>query len=192
MSTESTVFLSGNKTNLRPVSRVDIPRMLRWVNDPDVRQFVSSSFPITQKSEEEWVDSLGKNKNDVVLIIETKSGEAIGTMGLHNINWIDRVATTGAMIGEKQYWGQGYGVDAKMALLDYAFNTLNLHRVNSDVYEFNERSTKYSLRCGYKIEGRRRKALFRKGQYWDKIELGLLREEWLPLWEHYQKTGLLK
>jgi RimJ/RimL family protein N-acetyltransferase len=192
MSNPGVVFLSGKKTNLRPVSREDVPKMLRWINDPEVRRYLASIYPVTQKFEEDWVDGLGKDKNNVTLIIETKDGEAIGLMGLHKIHWVDRSATTGALIGEKSYWGKGYGVDAKMALLDYAFNTLNLHRVSSDVFEFNERSLKYSLRCGYKIEGRRREALFREGRLWDKIELGVLHEEWIPIWEKYCQSGHLK
>lgn len=192
MSTTNIVFLSGKKTNLRPVSREDIPKLLVWINDPEVRQFVSSVVPTTQKFEEDWVDGLCKDKNNVVLVIETKDGVALGLMGLHRIDWVDRVATTGALIGEKEYWGKGFGGDAKMALLDYAFNTLNLHRINSDVIAFNERSLNYSLRCGYKIEGTKRQAMFRHGKYWDRIELGLLREEWIPIWEKYNETGSLK
>jgi RimJ/RimL family protein N-acetyltransferase len=192
MSTANIVFLSGKKTNLRPVSREDIPKILQWINDPEVRQFVSSVFPTTQKFEEDWVDGLCKDKDNIVLVIMTKDGVAIGLMGLHRIDWVNRVATTGALIGEKEYWGKGFGGDAKMALLDYAFNTLNLHRINSDVIAFNQRSLNYSLRCGYQIEGTKRESMFRHGKYGDRIELGLLREEWLPVWEKYQKTGSLK
>ncbi len=192
MSTENIVFLLGNKTNLRPVSREDIPKILVWINDPEVRQFVSSVVPTTQKFEEDWVDGLCKDKDNIVLVIVTKEGKAIGLMGLHRIDWVNRVATTGALIGDKEYWGKGFGSDAKMALLDYAFNTLNLRRINSDVIAFNERSLNYSLRCGYQIEGKKRQAMFRHGKYWDRIELGLLREEWIPVWEKYQKTGSLK
>jgi RimJ/RimL family protein N-acetyltransferase len=108
-------------------------------------------------------------------------------MGIHRINWIHRYATTGAFIGEKEYWGKGYGTDAKMHLLEYAFHTLNLHKMCSSVYAFNERSVKYSLRCGYKIEGTRKQHVFRNGQYWDLIELGLLYEDWKPIWEQFNQ-----
>ncbi|TSC69945.1 MAG: GCN5-like N-acetyltransferase [Parcubacteria group bacterium Gr01-1014_46] len=192
MSTEKIVFLSGKKTILRPVFREDIPYLLKWINDPDVRQFVASIFPTTQKFEEDWVDGLGKDKDNIVVVIETKEGKPIGLMGLHRIDWVNRLATTGALIGDKEYWGKGFGTDAKMALLDYAFNTLNLNRINSDVIAFNERSLNYSLHCGYQVEGRKRQAMFRHGKYWDRIELGLLREEWLPLWEKYRETGSLQ
>ncbi len=189
---EKVVFLSGRKTNLRPVSRADIPTLLRWVNDPEVRDFVLGTFPWTEKMEEDWFDKLGKDESKVTLVIETKEGKAIGTMGIHNINWVSRTGTTGAMIGEKDCWGQGYGTDAKLVLLQYAFDTLNLFRIRSDVIGFNDRSVRYSLRCGYKVEGTRPKDIFKRGQYWDRIELGVFREDWFPIWEKYQQTGKVR
>ena len=136
--------------------------------------------------EEKWLENLAENKNDIVLGIEVK-GQLIGTMGIHKINWKDRVAITGALMGDKKYWGKGYGTDAKMALLEYAFNTLNLRKLMSSVIAYNKRSLQYSLHCGYKIEGTKRKQFFRKGEYWDEIVLGLFKEEWLPYWKKHIK-----
>jgi RimJ/RimL family protein N-acetyltransferase len=115
------------------------------------------------------------------------SGKPIGTMGIHSINWKDRTATTGALIGEKEYWGKGYGTDAKMTLLDYAFNTLNLRKIMSRVYAFNGRSLAYSLHCGYRVEGRLLRQRYAYGRYWDEIILGLFKSQWLPYWEAYNE-----
>lgn len=193
MSSElKSVFLAGRIINLRPFSKDDIPTLTRWINDPEVREFVTVVFPNTAKQEEEWYNKLGSDDKNVTLAIETKDGNLIGSMGIHRINWIDRVGTTGAIIGEKEYWGKGYGTDAKMYLLDYAFNTLNLHKVCSAVIEFNERSLKYNLHCGYRIEGERREHVFKRGNYWKLIELGLFKEEWQPIWERYQQTSKVR
>ncbi len=183
------IFLVGRRVNLRPFSRADIPTLTRWINDPEVRQFVLATLPFTEQQEEEWFNKLGKNNENIVLGIETKDGVLIGSMGIHRIEWRDRICTTGALIGEKEYWGKGYGTDAKMVLLDYIFNTLNLRKVCSGAIAYNKRSLHYSLHCGYKIEGRKRKQIFKKGRYWDLIELGLFKEEWLPIWKKYKKTG---
>lgn len=194
MSGESTkpIFLVGKNINLRPFSRDDIPTLTRWINDPEVRVFLTATLPQTEKQEEEWFNKLGSDDKNIVLAIETKEGRLIGSMGIHGINWRDRVATTGALIGEKDYWGKGYGTDAKMVLLHYAFNTLNLHKICSAVIVYNKRSLQYSLHCGYRIEGKRRKHIFKKGKYWDLIELGLSREEWLPIWRRYKRTGKIR
>ena len=186
------IFLVGRKVNLRPLARTDIPALLCWVNDPEVRQFILATFPFMEEQEEDWFKKLASDEKNFVLGIETKDGVLIGDIGVHQINWKDRTCTTGALIGEKEYWGKGYGTDAKMLLLDYIFNTLNLRKVCSGVIAYNKRSLHYSLHCGYKIEGRRRKHHFKKGRYWDLIELGLFKEEWLPIWKRYKKTGRVR
>lgn len=192
MTDRRVVFLEGRLVNLRPFSKEDIPLVTSWINDPEVREFILSCFPKTEKQEEEWFEKLGKDNENIVLCIETKEGKPIGIMGLHRIDWISRLSTTGAVIGEKDYWGKGYGTDAKMTLLNYAFNTLGLRKILSNVITFNERSLKYSLRCGYKVEGTRKAQIFKKGEFWDLIELGVFREDWLPIWEGYQATGSVR
>jgi len=186
------VFLSGRLVNLRPVQKSDIPLLTKWINDPNVRQYLASTFPHTEKQEEAWYENLGKDNKNIVLTIETKDGKPIGVMGIHKIEWQRGFGTTGAFIGESEYWGNGYGTDAKMILLDHAFNTLGLRKIYSDVIAFNKRSLRYSLRCGYKIEGRLRKHIFRKGKYWDEIVIGVFRDEWLPIWKKYKKTGKVR
>jgi RimJ/RimL family protein N-acetyltransferase len=182
------IFLRGKKVILRPLDKqTDLDRVYKWINDPDIRYFIIGIFPQTIKQEEDWLDSKGKDKNDVTLAIETLGGEFIGTIGLHGIEWHGGVATTGALIGEKKFWNRGYGTDAKMILLNYAFNVLGLRKICSRVYSFNKRSLNYSLHCGYKIEGRLKRQFLKNGKYYDIIELGLFKKDWLPHWRRYKK-----
>jgi RimJ/RimL family protein N-acetyltransferase len=182
------VFLRGKKVVLRPLNKqTDLEKVYKWINDPGIRYFVTGAFPQTIKQEEEWLDSVGKNKNSIVLAIEALGGEFIGTIGLHGIEWHNGVATTGVLIGEKRFWNKGYGTDAKMILLDYAFNELGLRKICSRVYSFNKRSLNYSLHCGYRIEGRLRGQILKNGKYYDIIELGLFKKDWLPHWRRYKR-----
>lgn len=192
MTENRVIFLSGKIVNLRPAQKSDIPHFTRWINDPKVRHYLSTTMPLTEKQEEEWFEGLGKDESKIDLIIETKDGKPIGLMGIHKIDWRSGVGTTGALIGEKEYWGQGYGTDAKMILLDYAFNTLGLRKICSGAMAFNKRSIRYSLHCGYKVEGRLRRHTFRNGKFQDQIVLGVFRDEWLPIWNHYRKTGKVR
>ena len=102
------------------------------------------------------------------------------------------IATTGALIGDKDYWGKGFGTDAKMILLDYAFNTLGLRKILSAVIDYNKRSLRYSLHCGYKIEGVRKKQIFRNGRFRDEFMLAVFKKDWLPIWRRYKRTGSVK
>lgn len=110
-------------------------------------------------------------------------------MELSHINRIHGTAVTGAVIGEKEYWGKGYGSEAKLLLLKYAFDVLNLRKICSAAIAFNERSIRYQERTGYKIEGRRANQIYADGQYWDEVLLAVYREDWLPIWKKYQEAG---
>lgn len=194
-------FIEGKNVYLRPVTHDDIPSMLKWINDPEITKYLSVYLPVTEEEEEEWVENLHKRKNDIIFAImaktvwhdgndEIQDYKFIGTMSLMGINWKDRTATTGALIGEQKYWGKGYGTEAKMFLLNYAFNTLNLRKICSTVLEYNERSHGYNLRCGYNIEGIRKKQVFKNGKYWDEILMAVFKEDWLPIWENFKKEKL--
>src|SRR4030042_834081 len=189
----SPVFLRGRRVILRPFGRDDLPVLARWINDPEVREYIGPFLPKTEIAEEEWLHKQTDNASEVILAIETvEEGRLIGSMGLHHINWKDRVATTGALIGEKDCWGKGYGTDAKMLILSYAFLELNLRKICSTVLRYTDRSLRYSLRCGYHAEGRQQEQMFKRGRYWDVVHLAIFREEWEPLWTTYNETGTLR
>jgi len=184
---QKVIFLKGKKTILRPLNKkTDLESCVRWINDPEVIQYVSMYLPSSEQDEEKWFDDLQKRKEDVILAIETLEGKFIGITGLHRINWKDRTAGHGVIIGERDCWGYGYGIDSHLVLLEYAFNTLNLYKIYSSVIAFNERSKNYHLACGYHIEGTQRNQIFKKGKYWDLFLFGVFEEEWLAVWEKYQ------
>jgi RimJ/RimL family protein N-acetyltransferase len=186
---ERIIFLEGKKVILRPLNkRTDLEKTVKWINDPDVRQFVSNFLPVAEQEEEKWFDN--RRDNDIVLIIETKDGKSIGTMGLHKIDYRNGLAITGALIGEKDYWGKGYGTDAKMILLNYAFNVLNLRKIKSGALAFNGRSINYNKKCGYKEEGVLKKEIFVNGEYVDMVQLAVFKKDFLPLWKKYQNGSI--
>lgn len=181
------VFLRGKKVTLRPHSEKDIPWLMKWVNDQEIRKFIARSMPASEKNERDWLDRINKSENDLVALMIQFKGVPIGNIGL-DINWIERIGTVGILIGEKEYWGKGLGTDASMALIEYAFNTLNLRKIEWMAKAFNKRSIACALGCGFKVEGRLREEYFDEGRYWDQIVCGMFRREWLPRFQAYQKA----
>ncbi len=180
------VFLKGRNVSLRPLERGDLVNCVRWVNDPEIREFIKNNWPMTMQDEEEWFENLGKRKpHDLTLAMVTNDGRHVGNMGLHRIDWRGRVATTGALLGEKELWGKGLGTEAKTLLLHYAFQSLNLRKICSQVIAYNDRSIAYSKKCGYKVEGVLKDHIFRGGQYWDLVQLAVFWEDFFPVWEKY-------
>jgi RimJ/RimL family protein N-acetyltransferase len=187
---QTVVCFSGSKVILRPVHpEEDLPMFMKWLNDPEVNRFIQAVHPVSLYEEKEYLEKLHTRKSDVVFAIETiKNPKFIGVVGLHGINLRDRHATTGALIGEKDCWGKGYGSEAKMFLLYHAFYNLNLRRISSAAIDFNERSKNCIQKTGYFQEGIRKEMSFREGRYWDLIEFGLFRRTFEPIWKKYQNN----
>jgi len=187
------VFLKGEKVNLRPLRKsTDFESFWRWNNDPEVRRYYGIYLPATERKVKELFDFLTHKSGQIAFGIETLEGNLIGLMTLLKINEKDQTAISDALIGEKEYWNKGYGTDAKMILLDYAFNTLNLRKIDSSIASHNKRSLQYNLHCGYKIEAVRKQQIFLRGRYIDEIWLAVFKPDWLPIWKKYQKTGKVR
>jgi diamine N-acetyltransferase len=167
----------GKRVRLRAIERDDLPAFVRWLNDPEVIQYLQMYWPLSRAQEEQWFEDSLRQQNDRIMAIETVDGLLIGDVGLHRIDWKERDATLGIVLGEKQYWGQGYGQDAIMALLRFAFETLNLHRVHLTVYAYNLRGIRCYEKCGFKKEGCLREAHYHDGRYHDEIMMGILASE---------------
>ena len=182
------VFIDGKRLYLRPPQESDLPLFVRWFNNPEIRVFLGQTHPMTEWSERKWLERLAEKGNDVVLVIVLKGkmpkqDRPIGTMGLHGIDHKNGLATTGAAIGESDCQGDGYGPEAKMILLEYAFNTLNLRKIYSRVLAFNCNSLKYSEKCGYVLEATLPKHHFRMGRYVDEHILAVYADSWRMLWK---------
>ena len=187
MSNIEVVFRKSRRVTLRPVLEIDVPSFVIWVNDPEVSGFMNVHMPMMEADEKEYFEQLHKRKPNEIVVAIVVDDKPIGTMGLHNIDYRNRRANTGALIGEKEFWGKGYGTEAKMLLLHYAFYSLNLRKICSNVISFNERSVQYSKKCGYTEEGRKKEHHYRHGSYWDEICLAVFKEEWEPLWQVFVK-----
>jgi RimJ/RimL family protein N-acetyltransferase len=106
----------------------------------------------------------------------------IGTANLVNINWKDRNAFHGMMLGDKDIRGKGYGTDTIMAIMRYAFEELGLQRLDGSMFEYNAASLAvYIKKCGWKEEGRRRNWYFRQNRFWDKIIVGVTSADYKEL-----------
>ncbi|HEY31752.1 MAG TPA: GNAT family N-acetyltransferase [Dehalococcoidia bacterium] len=177
-------MLRGEKVLLRPLKRSDITNFLKWFNEPEVTQYLNFYLPMTEMAEEKWIEDAasrtqaGTGVYFVIEAIEGDSTKPIGSMGLGGINPKDHGASFGITIGEKDYWGNGYGTEATRLILEYGFQQLNLHRISSSAFAFNERSIRLHKKVGFKEEGRQREAIFKNGRFHDLVYFGILRDEW--------------
>jgi RimJ/RimL family protein N-acetyltransferase len=104
--------------------------------------------------------------------------QGIGFVGMDGINWVHGEAWLGIGIGDRRFWGQGYGTEAVRLILKYGFGELNLYRISLNVFDYNGRAIGSYQKAGFKIEGRARSAVKRDGKRWDLVFMGILGSEW--------------
>ena len=173
-------MLKGKLVNLRAVERRDLREIMKWVNDREVTKYLSDFlYPVSRVEEEKFFLERVMRSNDTEknMVMETKEGIYLGQISLHKIDWKNRNAELGIVIGNKEYWGKGYGTDAIKTLLAHAFNQMNLYKVYLRVFEYNQRGIRCYEKCGFKEEGRLRKGQFYNGKYYDVILMGILKDE---------------
>jgi RimJ/RimL family protein N-acetyltransferase len=172
-------MLAGRLVVLRPLRSADRVRSVRWRNDPDIRDnILGYRFPVTEAMESDWVDAVLKDQSRtrVVLAIEDKSdGALVGFVYLNNIDWFARNAEFGILIGERSRHGKGLAREALSLVADYAFESLNLHKLYLRVVAFNKRALRLYRAFGFVDEGVQRQQAYLRGRYYDVLLMGLIR-----------------
>lgn len=187
-------MLEGLLVDLVPYGKRFMDRDHAWWNNESVfwasmgdRNF--SSKAQVEKEHREWSEST-EPETGVPFGVLAKDGTPLGYFG---INWIDeasRVGNLGASIGEEAYWGGGYGTDALLLLLDYAFDWLDLRRVWLVTMASNKRVIRQMEKIGFQLEARQRQATAADGVWVDAVSYGLMREEWPGRAVMIEKLGL--
>lgn len=176
--------INGRRVFLRAAELSDAPLLNKWSNDPEIWNGLGGwHFPFSNLSTEGWIKGIDNNSlNGNTWVIDTPDLGIIGTANITNIDWKNRHAVHGMMLGDKDVRGKGYGVDTVMAIMKYAFDNLGLERLDGDMIEYNKASLKlYIGKCGWQEEGRQRRWHYRNGQFWDRIIVGVTRADYHDL-----------
>lgn len=191
-------LLQGELVRLTALDpEVSAPLVSRWGRDSEFLRLMDNEPAIlwsaqqTKAWQEKEIEEAESAVNNFLFSIETLAVEEepgeqiIGFIGLGEVEWHHGDSFVGIGIGERDYWGRGYGTDAMKVVLRYAFDELNLHRVSLNVFEYNTRAIRAYEKVGFVFEGRGRQELHRDGRRWDLIFMGILRSEW----QRAQKAG---
>jgi RimJ/RimL family protein N-acetyltransferase len=181
---DEAAMILGKKIGLRAVEEADLPLLHTWANDAEIwRNLGGWRFPSNFSSIRQWFSGLHNDPLNHRWVIESlDERQVIGTANLVDLDWKNRNAFHGMLLGPTDMRGKGYGVDTVMTVMRYAFDELHLERLDGDIIEFNDASLRlYVGRCGWQEEGRRRRWHFREGRYWDKILVGVTREDYASL-----------
>jgi RimJ/RimL family protein N-acetyltransferase len=173
-------MLIGKTCSLRPLEFEDLEILRKWSNDPTITSMLGGwHHPISRLEHENWFKA---NVNDFLnrrFAIDV-DGIIRGTANLVQINWKDRNAVHGAMIGDEAFRGKGIGPEVIDLIMGYSFLELGLNRLDSDVISTNVRSLHvYTKKCGWEIVGRQKEWYFRDNKWHDRVLIGITRNEFL-------------
>jgi RimJ/RimL family protein N-acetyltransferase len=174
-------MLRGEKVTLRAVERGDLERLWLFWNDLEVELAGGGDPPqplSLQRLRERFDREAREGTQDKIDFIIEADKECIGECGLFHIDLAARHCELGITIGEREYWGRGYGREAVGLLLDYAFRVRNFRRVWLEVHAANERAIRAYTACGFVEEGRMREHIWLAGRYVDNVIMGVMRGEW--------------
>lgn len=156
---------------------------VRWRRDSEFHRLVDGdpAKVISEKKLKEWSEKFleeGFKPDGYQFSIRALADDRlIGFIGL----WADLVHSEGWVgigIGEREFWGKGYGTDAMRLVLRYAFTEVNLRRVSLALHSYNERALRSYEKAGFRLEGRTRSDQRRDGRRTDTLWMGILRDEW--------------
>lgn len=175
------VTITSERLVLRRLRDDDVGALFAIFGNAEVMRFWGSS-PLASPAE---ADALlrrieeGYQSGDTLQLGVVRATDAllIGTCTLHQFNWPSRRAELGYALG-RPFWGQGYMHEALLALLPYAFGTLDLNRLEADIDPRNSASAKVLERVGFRREGLLRERWIVGDEVSDTAFYGLLRREW--------------
>lgn len=176
------IVILGNKVRLREKKLTDARQDYKWQKDPELMRLdaapdltVSFSFYLL-----DYTEQLNAPKpNRLPLAVETLDGKHIGNCSCYEMNVKKGEAQLGIMIGERDYWGKGYGADAVITMVNYMFFTAGLDRIYLKTLEWNQRAQRCFKNCGFVPCGR----ISRNGSDFVIMEV---KREW---WQNNREPG---
>jgi len=178
-------ILTGELIRLSAVDAEEASKAFsHWSRDSEYQRLLNSGVARTasQKNVQKWLDKEldEENINRYWFSIRTlKDDILLGDIDLYVNNWSARDTFVGLGIGEREFWGKGYGTDLMKVILRYAFTEINMNRVSLGVFEYNPRAIRTYEKVGFRHEGRIRKLLNKEGKRWNMLSMSILREEWM-------------
>lgn len=175
-------LLQHGRVVFKPLRYENVYTHFRWNNDPALNRldseqpFAYEPFGAFRRRFEALVFRPDPACRDFE--VHTVEGHLIGLAYLYDLDWHCCRATVGITIGERSYWGHGYGREALQLMLRHAFDDLGLHRITAQTFSYNAPWRRLLIWAGFLHEGTERDSIRRDEQFWDKENYALLAHEY--------------
>lgn len=167
----------GDIVYLSPMNSEDYLKYVEWLNNYEIAKGVNHVTNVLSiEAEKAWLEKATSEKY-IFAIVNKENDTLLGNISLMKIHEVNRTAELGIFIGDENYLSRGYGSEAIMLLLDYAFRYVNLNNIMLRVFDYNKRAIKAYEKCGFKTFGVWKKSHYFDGEYSDEIYMNILKED---------------
>ena len=177
-------MIIGERIRLRKVEREDLPSFVSWINEPEVRAGLALNLPVSSDEERSWYEEMIKRPAaEHTLAIDIAAEDTwrlIGSTSFFRFDWVSRSAEFGILLGDRNFWNQGYGTETTRLMIRHGFENLNLNRIFLRVFDTNPRARRVYEKAGFVHEGTLRQDRFTAGVYGDTHMMSILKSEWDP------------
>ncbi len=192
MSMRNPVIVA-RRVYLRPLELDDAEIVARWTAEEAETFWDSGRLPWSPLAEAADIRRRYESEPPREIVFAAclrADGALIGTVGIYGIDWVHRYGETGSYFGRTEHRGRSLGTESKLLLLEYAFDRIGLHVLQSQVFEPNERSWRALTRQGYRPAGRLRATQPKDGVLRDTLYFDILREEWLAARQNWVERAV--
>lgn len=175
-------FLIGKKIYLRPLEIEDSDFICLGENDEKIRDALFLALPMSPSTSKEKIQKQIDAPDTILFTIVLQENETpVGQTGLFRVDFVSRAAVFFLAILVTDYWGTGIGSEATTLVINYAFQTLNLNRIQLHVNAKNTAAIRIYKKIGFQQEGILRQAMYKNEEYFDFLVMGILRSDWESL-----------
>jgi ribosomal-protein-alanine N-acetyltransferase len=172
--------LEGENICFKVLSKNDAQDILSYASDKSVSRFIGWRLMKTLNETSEFIETMLKRESDgthlYASVIIKSTQEIIGTAMIFNFDEEAKQAEIGYVF-HKDHWGKGYGSECVALMSNFAFESLNLHKIHACVVDANIGSARILEKNGYELEGRLKDNYFIEDKYYDALLFGKIQSK---------------
>lgn len=170
--------LAGPNVILRQLDDSYLADVLKTAQDQEIRRLTGTQAQFSEPLLARWLESRPEQGGRADwAITHREDGRFLGDLALNEVDADNESAVFRIALAPGAA-GRGYGTEAIRLVLGFAFETVGLHRVSLEVYDFNSRARRAYEKCGFTAEGVLRDALRWEGKWHDAVVMAILAPQW--------------
>jgi RimJ/RimL family protein N-acetyltransferase len=167
--------LTGELVRLEPLTDAVLEDYLVGLADAEVQRLTGTHASFDRAKIQHWLATRAQQHDRADwAVLRRCDGAFLGEAVLNDLDTDNASANYRVWLAGPEAYGKGYGTEVARLVLDYAFDTVGLHRLSLGVFDFNPRARRVYEKCGFQLEGRRRDALRWQGQWHDELVMSVL------------------